>query len=149
MYQKYIDILKEVYRLAKERSNEYHQSQQHQVLDMADIDIDDLTTPSELLNYLHDQDVETLKVIQTAMYLGREHYPETPDEAEERILHNSENPDDKIPCPPLKSDSPVELFNEWYAESFNDNSKFEIADQIDSKMTLDEYLEKAFIILDI
>ena len=150
------EILRKVHLLAVKRNNEYKEYRESHEAEV-DLNIDEmlnLREQSELCRFLNEQDMQTIRTIQTVMYIGRDYMPETEDEAYERMERRFEDPENSDQYEPakLESDNPEKLFLDVLAASsgvseWKDKS-IEI-DQIDQKMPLDSYLERAFIILGI
>jgi len=155
MIAQYREILKKTYLLAKRRHYEYSSSKgDHINPDSSQFiklsDVEEIKDSSGLLEYLMSQDMDTIKVIQTVMYLGRDYEPETEEEYCDRKDHNYVYPDDIIPDPELQSDDPEKLLKTWF--DFSEGVagfkyKHAEVEQIYHKLPLDEYLERAFIIL--
>ena len=152
MLGNYIDILKTVRRLAESRYREevMHSKEDNpegnEIIDISDVKHHEDT--SGLYTYLSEQDMQSIKVIQTAMFIGRE----SEEENYERTLWNSENPEQIRPAPCLKSENPQVLFDKWLADNSGisgRDSKQEEIDYVYEKSPLHEYLERAFYILGI
>jgi len=158
MLEKYADVLRTVYKLAVIRNQEdlkHHEEDYpdgQDLIDLGDI-IKEHNNTSGLLQFLWKQDMETVKVIQTVMYIGREYTTsETEEEEFKRTERNSENPENEIAAPPLRAKDPERVLREWLADSSGVSEwkdKHLEVDQIYYKMPLDLYLERAFLILDI
>ncbi|MBN1891893.1 MAG: hypothetical protein JW780_03865 [Clostridiales bacterium] len=156
MIEKYVDILKTVYNLAVLRNQE---AQKHHQEDHPDNpmflsikDIKQHEDTSGLLPFLLKQEMETVKVIQTVMYMGREYSPETEEENIERTQNNADNPENQKDAPPLTAAAPEKVLKEWLSNSAGvsdwKNKELEVL-QIYEKSPLDEYLKRAFLILGI
>ena len=156
MIEKYAEILKTVYKLAIIRNQEelkhYKEDYPDGQMSFSIDDIKEHEDTSGLLEFLSEQDMETVKVIQTVMYIGREYTPETEEEYIIRTEKNLENPEIEIDPPQLRAKDPEKVLQEWLADSSGVSEwkdKYIEIDQIYQKMPLDEYLERAFLILDI
>lgn len=155
----YTDVLKTVLRLAAIRHQEVVREEQKGIIDFrkVNIDLDEIVRKrqeSELFEYMNSMNMNTIKVIQTAMYLGRNYQlPDIPDEQMEEYLEIMvENPDFVIPCPSRRVNNPEEVFLEWLDDlSFQKGWKSKAIEinQIYEKVPLDEYLQAAFEILGI
>lgn len=151
MIEKYTDILKKVHQLAvirhkQEIKNSREDNPNDSVIDLADIR--ERRDESELLQFLLDQDMETIKIIQTVMYIGRDYIQETEEENIKRMEWNYEYPESPREAPDLQSPDPEKLLNDWLSD-FRGQDKYIEANQVYEKLPLDEYLERAFIILGI
>lgn len=154
MLNNYVEILRTVRNLAEIRHREEVCNSKEDnpegkpLIEIADIN--DHEDTSGLLPCLLAQDMQTIKVIQTVMLIGRDFIPESEEENYKRTLWNSENPEQIRPAPRLQSEKPQVLFNEWlaYNSGISDwqDRKIEI-DYIYSKSPLHEYLKRAFLIL--
>lgn len=155
MLSQYIPILKEVHRLAKKRhadvvsKSRRDNPSNNPLIDLADIlPDDDGGDDGQLLKYLCSLDIETIKVIQTTMYLGRDYMPEDehePDGEEEESFSEGVTSS-------LQVKNPEKFFDEWMSSSAGVSGfvdKDVEIDQIDQKLPLDKYLERAFLILGI
>ena len=155
MISKYKEILKQVHYLANKRHLEYKKAVKNRADDSRIIDlmkVEEIDDTSGLLEYLKLQNMETIKVIQTVMYIGRDYIPETEDECIDRMEHNHNYPENFITSPQLESSNPDELLQSWLSDSRGVSEWEDIhleIDQIYQKMPLDNYLERAFVILNI
>jgi len=151
--KKYSDILKKVYYLADKRHNEYIAESKEKYNGKSFVDlceVTDFNDTSGLMELLLSQDMDTIKVIQTVMYIGRDYMPETEDEYYERIENNHNDPENTTPEPILQCDEPEKLLQSWLSGSNGVSEwkdKYTEAEQINQKMPLDRYLQRAFIIL--
>lgn len=105
---------------------------------------------SGLLQYLLAQDMESVKFIQTVMYIGRDYRYESEDEYNIRMELNYEDPDNLIEAPLLRSRGPEKLLSDWLANSSGVSEwkdKYVEVGQIYQKVPLDQYLDRAFMIL--
>lgn len=147
MISKYSEVLKKVQQLAVIRHDEAIKSSDGKSFrKLSEIEEHDDT--SGLLEFLSLQDMETIKVIQGVMYIGRDYVPETEDEYLKRMDENYYNPENLIPEPSLKSNDPKRLLQEQISILSWGSKEVEVG-QIYEKLPLDEYLERAFVILGI
>lgn len=156
VYNKYKKELFTVHDLSIKRNTEEDEWQKSQGFEIDPSDTIRLTqiarhnsvSDRELSSYLKSLSSEAIKVIVTAMYMGRDYMPETEEEYEKRMLYNSESPDDIIEAPSLKSDKPSELFADWFTE-FSDWDDNRCICALEEKITIDRYLSRTFDILGI
>lgn len=126
-----IDMLKQVYFLAKERAEEIN-SGENQTFSLSNLEsfLEELSTPEpkkeQLINYLESLSFEDIKVIQTVMYLGRDEDYEEHETYQQRY-QNFRN----------------------YLDSRGWNTKSIEINQIVQKAPLDRYLLNGFRILNI
>lgn len=153
----YKDILFTVYRLAKERHHQERGVGNQSVLSNPIISIDEVLEKrqdSELLDYLNSLDMDSIKVIQTVMYIGRDYEIElyTDEEMENFIERKAEDPEFQIPEKHVIASDPDKTLNEWMNDIKGGGEwkekKLEI-NQIYEKLPLDEYLARAFRILQV
>ncbi len=157
MPSNYVDILRTVIKLAEYRNHEEVcnskvENPDGKPLMITTSDIKHHEDTSGLLPFLFEQDMTTIKVIQTVMLIGRDFVSESEEENRERILWNSVNPEQPRPSPKLQSENPKALFDNWLADNTGvtdwQNKGIEI-DYIYSKSPLHDYLKRAFLILNI
>lgn len=156
MIEQYADILKTVYKMAVLRNQEVQKHHQEDHPDnpmfLSIKDIKQHEDTSGLLPFLLKQEMETVKVIQTVMYMGREYSPETEEENIERTQNNANNPENQKAAPPLRAEDPEKVLQDWLSTSTGvsdwKNKEQEVF-LIYEKSPLDEYLKRAFLILGI
>ncbi len=150
-----------VYKLAQDESDNHKKTRitrgktEGNVVGIFDIKLDEnvnLRRRSDLLNYMNGLDMDTIKVIQTVMYIGRDYrYPSHLDEEWDAIYEPlSEEPDFHTSEKKMTVDNPDEIFLAWmdYLEMEKEwNDKDIEIDQIYQKAPLAEYLHRAFDIL--
>lgn len=108
---------------------------------------------SSLFEYLYAQDMETIKIIETVMYIGRD-YQSSYLEMEQEYLSDEIDLEDTSGTTQIfhQVSSPNDLILEWL-DDFNGvsgwKSKRSEVNQIYSKLPLHEYLKRAFTILGI
>ena len=77
MFRELQETFAKVVKLAEERNEEYRRlrpREENGILDISNIeDLEYSQKEEELFDYLNSLDFETVKVIQTIMYLGRDH----------------------------------------------------------------------------
>lgn len=143
MLEDYINILYETCRLAEIKRRDCLAEQRNYphhygLIDLADIG--EYREDSELLQFLLKQDMETIKAIQTVMYLGREYVGE---------YASVDDREDDGSCVIQKREK---LFADWMKDSDGvsgwKNKDAEI-DRICEKLPLDTYLKRAFRIFGI
>lgn len=128
MTEKSIEVLKKVYNLAYERRIEYKKNGTEDITigkNSRNI-LEAIRNPAEdkLIKYLNELDFETIKMIQTVMYLGRDNEYSDLSNGEQRYLKLREDFDKKG----------------WKTKDI------EIS-QIKQKVPLDKYLKKGLSIL--
>lgn len=131
MFNNLKDVLNKIYLLAREirleEESTYENGVKVESLDILDLkDLEYSGKEKELVELLESLDFESVKIIQTIMYIGRDRYYNESDEYELRYSKYRESLD----------------LNGW-------NDKDIEIDQIVEKLPLDEYLKDGFEILGI
>lgn len=154
----YKEILYKVYELAAIEGNKVRAKDEQENLIQIDKSFLDYIVKdrqnSKLLQYLNTLDAETIRIVMTVMYIGRD-YPQSKEELLEKYLPEEEyhSEYDGIPQEPEVvypvSNPSKEV--QHYMDYINSSDKKEIEiNQIFSKRRrLAEYLERAFMILGI
>lgn len=153
----YRDILFNVYELARERSQNEEGADNTFSFTSPHFDVDEIVAKretSKLLNYLQSLDMDSIKVIQTVMYIGRDYEmePYSDEEMEVFIERQADDPEYQIPEKQIVVSDSNKVVNEWMNEIKNgtgwESKEIEI-NQIYGKSPLDLYLQRAFRILQI
>lgn len=145
-YEQYEGILKEVYHLSKIRKSE-------EKVDVIDRIKSGQPYSDKVYDFLMQTDLDTVKFVQTVMYLGRDY--KIPKENEYEIERRMELAEEGIKVEPKKLESvanPDRLIDEYMADLTKAKgwkSQDIEAYQVSSKSTLDKYMERAFKILGI
>ena len=143
-YEQYEGILKEVYHLSKIRKSE-------EKVDVIDRIKSGQPYSDKVYDFLMQTDLDTVKFVQTVMYLGRDYKIPEENEIERRMELAAEG----IKVVPKKLESVAEpdmLIDEYMADLTKAKgwkSQDIEAYQVSSKSTLDKYMERAFKILGI
>lgn len=145
-YEKYEGILKEVYHLSKIRKAE-------EKVDVIDRIKSGRPYSDKVYDFLMKADLDTVKIVQTVMYLGRDY--KIPEENEYEIKRRMELAAEGINVEPKEMESvadPDKLIDEYLADLTKGKgwkTQDIEAHQVSSKSTLDKYMERAFKILGI
>lgn len=145
-YEQYEGILKEVYHLSKIRKSE-------EKVDVIDRIKSGQPYSDKVYDFLMQTDLDTVKFVQTVMYLGRDY--KIPEENEYEIERRMELAAEGIKVVPKKLESVAEpdmLIDEYMADLTKAKgwkSQDIESYQVSSKSTLDKYMERAFKILGI
>lgn len=107
-----------------------------------------------LFQYLDSLDFDTVKIIETIMYIGRDYYEYGEQESEE-IIDQAENEADNgysLDCKDKPVDNPNDLFSKFYNElsnTWSEDGKINEIHQIISKIPLYNYLKRGIDLLGI
>lgn len=148
--KEYADVLRKVHSLASDRVVA-NQSASNGNVDLKAVRKKDL----KLLEYLNTLDLKTLQVVEAIMYIGRDYSPFDDPEVRE-IVENANDEEDferigKIDYT-VPAENPDKLVNDTLAQ-LNKNADFVDKDisinQIYEKTQLSDYLDRAFIIIEL
>lgn len=159
------DVLITVYQLSVKTRNEYLEKFDSKevepvvlLLNFSDIGSDDYfewERSNPLFVYLNSLDDDQVKVIQTVMYIGRDHQPPEPTEAEveEYYERKAEDPCYEVPKISLRVSDPDKFLSEtisllWQGKNWT-NKFIEIRTIMEKLMMLPKYFSRAFEILGI
>ncbi len=126
------------------------------VMDMSlieDADYYEERRNSPLFRFLNELSDEQVKVVQTVMYIGRDHEVPAPsdEEMEMYFVRKADDPYYELPKPQLRVDNPDEYLSEMIAlfgksKGWKDKS-IEINTIMEKLMKLSDYLSRGFKIL--
>lgn len=145
-------VLLDVYKLACEESENSDSTEF--ILDISLIDVD-IIEKSKLYQYLNNLDSEQIKIVQTVMYIGRDHESPSMTEEELKVYYErkAEYPDYERPKQPLCVEKPDDYLNEMVeylgrVKSWQEKS-IEIDIIMGKTLRLPDYLLRGFKILGI
>ena len=128
-YKEYIPLLYKVKDIAEQRNAEYNSKHPYgETLSSSSINdfIKQIVGEHDSVNdYLMNTSYDTVKIVQTVMYIGRDYQENTPVNDGDALI-----------------DTWMKKEHDWKSQSIE-------VSQIAEKMPLDEYLNRAFIILGI
>lgn len=141
----YKETVNQVMTLSKQKSN-------HEITKFDHVDLDEIVSRrdnSPLYQYLNSLDYETIKVVETIMYLGRDYSNNQKNEYEDNEESEYDEEDTIIPDneeAPLEN--PIQVFNQFYDDlSATWTNKSAEVNQIYSKIPLYRYLKRGIFLL--